>query len=219
MIKLLMFDAGATLGNGTMHGEELVVALSPLPEEKVWEESRRFLHCQEFSDEALGDFCEAVHVDPAALPAEWVSDFVPYIYASQAVGRLVDLTGAAAVVVSNVPNTTGPSLMRSLQQKLPMIDSCFTSYMLRRRKPDRRVWQQITGDYGVQPSEAIHFGDRWDEDVRGAIRAGCNAVFVHGTRANNLVPARERWPAGTRRLGLAKTIADGFEFVKELHEA
>lgn len=217
---MLVLDAGSTLGVFDSVGTHELVQVSPLPERVVREEARRILHCApEATREVLEDFCEAIHVDYDQLPTDWTSTFTAYRYSAQVVGRLIEMTGAPAVVLSNIPCTTGPSRMRSLQAQLPMIEAVYTSYTMGRRKPDRRLWLDITAKHGAQPSETIHVGDQWTNDIRGAIRAGCKALYVHGTRENNTVPPHEDWPSdGTERIWVRRDLTEALTPVREAHE-
>lgn len=200
MIKLLVFDAGHTLGRFSGPGTELLTQLSPFPWSVLKEASRRFFHTNPVpTRELVENFCEAVHIDPARFPASWDGGaFTPFPYAADAVTELVEATGAAAVVLSNIPCTTGPARMRSLTSHFPMIDRVYTSYELGARKPDRRLWWSIAANHGVEPGEILHIGDEWISDVWGSVHAGCRAVFLAGTRSDNAAPPDEEWPSRDR---------------------
>ncbi|HEY3482959.1 MAG TPA: hypothetical protein VGL02_29105, partial [Streptomyces sp.] len=160
MIELLVFDAGRTLGEFSgCRTHRYVAERSPLALSVIAEECRRFLHTNPLPDrEVLEGFCHAVHVDVDVLPPHWVtgevpqaphehaSGFEPYPGAADAVNRMIEITGAPAVVLSNLPATTGPSQMAALRERFPMIQATYTSYGLRRRKPDVRLWQDIGDD-------------------------------------------------------------------------
>ena len=48
------------------------------------------------------------------------------------------------------------------------------------RKPDRRVFHEAVKQLNVSPAEAVMVGDQPGMDIRGARRAGLNAVFKRG---------------------------------------
>lgn len=219
MIRLITIDAGSTLGEFDRYGTDDLLKLSPLPKARVKEAARRFLHCTpKPTPEVLEDFCEATLIDPACLPTHWTSTFSAYAYASETVGRMVEMTGARAVVLSNIPCTTGPSRMTALAEQIPAIAAIYTSYGMGLRKPDRRLWQRIAADHGVHPSDTVHIGDEWVSDVLGAVRAGCWAIYLDGTREDNAAPPRGEWPtAGTERIAVARDLADAMPIVAELH--
>ena len=49
-------------------------------------------------------------------------------------------------------------------------------------KPDRRLFLHTCTELGLTPSEVLHVGDSWGEDVEGARSAGLSALYVprHG---------------------------------------
>jgi len=136
VIRLITLDAGSTLGEFGRYGTDDLMELSPLPKARVKEAARRFLHyTPEPTPEVLEDFCEATLIDPARLPTDWTSTFSAFAYANETVSRMVDMTGARAVVLSNIPCTTGPSRMVALAKQIPVIDTIYTSYGMGLRKP------------------------------------------------------------------------------------
>lgn len=218
MIRLLIVDAGHTLGITEGPGADDLVRLSPLGYRDVKEVMRRFLHCTpEPSASVLESLCEALLIDPCQLPHDWTSNFTTFRYSSDAMSAMIDETGAVAVVLSNMPCTTGPSRMRALHSQLPMIDAIYTSYDMGMRKPDSRLWRHIIDRYNVHPSEVVHVGDQWVADVRGAIRAGCNAIFLEQTREHNTAPAHEEWPAGDDRIQVVPDLSAAAPVVAQMH--
>ncbi len=219
MIRLITVDAGHTLGTFGRYGTDDLVELSPLSKARVKEAARQFLHCTpEPTPEVLADFCEAICIEPAQLPRDWTSTFTAYAYAREAVAHLVEITAAPAVVLSNIPCTTGPSRMAALARQIPVIETIYTSYEMGRRKPDRRLWQRIAADHDVLPSDIVHIGDHWVNDVWGAARAGCRAIFLDGTRENNAAPPREEWPeTPPGHLAVARDLPGAVPIVAELH--
>lgn len=231
-IKLLVFDAVRTLGvtvGVRMH--EFVQRLSPLPADDVAEACRTFTHRTPMPcADAMESFCEAVCVGPAELPPHWFtgdipdlpedhphwSGFAAYDYAPAAVADMIQTTGARAVVLSNIPSTTGPAQMLALKRQFPMIEVVYTSYGMAMRKPDRRLWKRIAADFGVATHEMMHFGDLWKCDVQGATRAGTHAVFLTGTRPEPNLPGDRNRLNPDAALFVAETLHDARICVREM---
>ncbi|SFQ28996.1 HAD family hydrolase [Amycolatopsis rubida] len=232
-IKLLVFDAVRTLGVTTgvrMH--EFVQRLSPLPAADVDEACRTFAHRTPMPDgEAMESFCEEACVDPADLPPHWFTGTVPdlpqdhphwsgfagYDYAPSAVADMIEMTGGApAVVLSNIPSTTGPMQLAALHRQFPMLDAVYASYDLGKRKPDRRLWERIAADYGVETHQLMHFGDLWKCDVLGATRAGAHAVFLAGTRPEPNPPEDRARLNPRARVFVADTLHEARACVREM---
>lgn len=208
-IRLLVFDAGHTLGRFTGPSSSGVLdQLSPLPKHVVAEESRRLLHRKpELTADDVLDLCGSLLIDPARWPVEWpVGEFTAYPYTPAVLDELATELGVPVVVLSNIPFTVGRGRMAALQKQLPQISRIYTSYDMRMRKPDPRLWQTITTDHGVRTDETVHIGDQFSNDVLGAIRAGCRAIYVD-TR-DMPAPPEDEWPAGTDRIGLGRDLRD-----------
>jgi FMN phosphatase YigB (HAD superfamily) len=58
-------------------------------------------------------------------------------------------------------------------------------------KPDRRFFDRIVGLSGLAPSEICYVGDRLDNDVMGATRAGLGAVWL---QRGLWATVQSRWP-------------------------
>lgn len=204
VIRLIVADAGHTLGLFAPDVVDRLVALSPLPEVVIAEESRRVLHrTPELTEEDIIDLCAALLIDRAAWPQVWPrGEFTAYPYASAVLDELTEI--APVVVLSNVPVTSGPGSMEDLQAQLPQVSRIYTSYGMRLRKPDFRLWQAIAADHGCTTAELLHLGDQFTNDVRGAVFAGARAVYVN-TRQEPAPPAGQ-WPAGPDRIGVADDL-------------
>ena len=61
---------------------------------------------------------------------------------------------------------------------LDLVDGVVTSAEVGAAKPSSRVFERALAVAGVQPSEALHAGDRLDNDVQGAAAAGVRGVLV-----------------------------------------
>jgi FMN phosphatase YigB (HAD superfamily) len=196
VIELIVVDAGNTLGTFDSPGTKTVLtALSPLPDRVVHEEARRFLHtARELTDDVVNGVCNALLIDPADWPEPWpAAGFTAYDYTSTALAELAAI--APVVVLSNISVTCGPERMAQLvEQCAPHISRVYTSYGMGMRKPDRRLWHAIAADHDVAPDSIVHVGDHWANDIRGAVWAGCRAVYVNTRHVEE--PPADQWPAG-----------------------
>jgi putative hydrolase of the HAD superfamily len=80
-------------------------------------------------------------------------------------------------LVSNV--TLLPQLMRDDLQALgigPLLDASLFSSEIGYRKPDRRIFREMSARLGVDPSASVFVGDRLLDDVKGAQDADMRAV-------------------------------------------
>ena len=59
-----------------------------------------------------------------------------------------------------------------------LLDGIVTSAEVGARKPDPAVFERALAVAGARASDAVHVGDSVDEDVRGAIAAGIEPVFL-----------------------------------------
>lgn len=102
-------------------------------------------------------------------------EFLPYPDALPALGELRGL-GVTVVVASNwdcsLPNWLEPAGITEL------VDGVVTSAEVGAPKPNPRVFERALAIAGVRPSEALHVGDKVDNDVEGAAAAGVRAVLV-----------------------------------------
>jgi putative hydrolase of the HAD superfamily len=61
---------------------------------------------------------------------------------------------------------------------LELVDGVVTSAEVGAAKPSPRVFERALGVAGVEPSEALHVGDKVDNDVEGAAAAGVRGVLL-----------------------------------------
>jgi putative hydrolase of the HAD superfamily len=84
--------------------------------------------------------------------------------------------GVTVVVASNwdcsLPDWLRPTGI------LEWIDGVVTSAEVGAAKPNPRVFERALGIAGVEPGEALHVGDKVDNDVEGAAAAGIRAVLI-----------------------------------------
>ena len=61
---------------------------------------------------------------------------------------------------------------------LELVDGVVTSAEVGAAKPSTRVFERALAVAGVEPGEAVHVGDRIDNDIEGAAAAGVRAVLM-----------------------------------------
>jgi FMN phosphatase YigB (HAD superfamily) len=136
-------------------------------------------------------------------PADLYPDALDCLRSLRAAGFLVGVAGNQLYL--------GDELGREL--RLP-VDLVASSVTLGTEKPDAEFFLQLCREAGVQPSEAAYVGDRVDNDVLPAKRAGMVAVFIrrgpwghlHATwpevdQADVRIESLSQLPAALARLG------------------
>jgi FMN phosphatase YigB (HAD superfamily) len=188
MISLITTDVRDTLGIFTKPTvKQILFDLSGIPavEDKaqiVGEVARRFLHTTpELTDEVIWDVCGALLIDRRDWPDPWPrGGFLPYPYTNQVLAELSQI--APVTALSNL-SILGATRMDDLDRYCGQyLDDIHTSYDMRRRKPDPRLWLDIADIYRIAADEIVHIGDRWVHDICGAYHAGAHAIHVTGTR-------------------------------------
>jgi putative hydrolase of the HAD superfamily len=61
---------------------------------------------------------------------------------------------------------------------MPLLDGVVTSAEVGAGKPDPRIFERALQVAGVAAGEALHVGDKVDNDVNGAAAAGVRGVLV-----------------------------------------
>ena len=102
-------------------------------------------------------------------------EFTPYPDAEPGLHELRD-RGVTMVIASNwdcsLPEWLRPAGI------LGLVDGVVTSAEVGAAKPSPRVFERALGVAGVEPGEALHVGDKVDNDVEGAAAAGIRAVLL-----------------------------------------
>lgn len=90
-------------------------------------------------------------------------------------------TGARVVLTSNTLSTPS-DVHRQLLADLDLagyFDDLLFSGDLGVAKPRPEVFAAVAARAGTAPGRVVHVGEDWDTDVRGALAAGCRAVYYH----------------------------------------
>ena len=102
-------------------------------------------------------------------------EFTPYPDVLPALGELRE-RGVALVIASNwdcsLPDWLAPTGI------LDVVDGVVTSAEVGEAKPSPRVFERALAVARVSPGEALHVGDKVDNDVQGAAAAGVRAVLL-----------------------------------------
>ena len=102
-------------------------------------------------------------------------EFTAYPDVLPALGELRE-RGVALVVASNwdcsLPSWLAPTGI------LDLVDGVVTSAEVGEAKPSPRVFERALAVARVSPAEALHVGDKVDNDVQGAAAAGVRAVLL-----------------------------------------
>lgn len=215
MIELIVVDAGHTLGVCTgPNTTDILASLSPLPRDMVAEQERRLLHRAPLTEDLIAELCYELHIDPTQWPLPWPSTgFDPYGYTSAVLGELAAI--APIVVLSNMDSASGPARIRDLEaQCAPHLRAVWTSYGVGACKPNPLLWRRLCDVYEVDPRRVVHIGDNWTCDVFGAVRAGCNAVYLETREA---MPGLNGWPDGLGKIAVAPDLEGAVEQVAVLH--
>jgi len=61
---------------------------------------------------------------------------------------------------------------------LPLFDEIFISSERGREKPDPEAFRAAAAGLGTRTAGLLHVGDTWEQDVSGALEAGCQAVWL-----------------------------------------
>lgn len=178
---LISLDIGGTLGNAQGPGlAARLAAASPLGPREARRMMRDVLHtAPEITDTVVGQVCHALHIEPSDFPRDL--PVAPLVLFPGTVDVLQALNGMASVVtLSNVTCTeTDPE--RLLKLLAPWVSAHFPSCRTGYAKPDRRAFETVAAECGVEPSHIVHVGDDWECDIQGATAAGLSAVWIsHG---------------------------------------
>ena len=102
-------------------------------------------------------------------------EFTPYADVEPALRELRE-RGMTVVIASNwdcsLPEWLRPTGI------LELVDGVATSAEVGAAKPSPRVFERALGIAGVDPAEALHVGDKVDNDIEGAAAAGVRGVLL-----------------------------------------
>jgi putative hydrolase of the HAD superfamily len=121
-------------------------------------------------------------------------EFTPYPDVEPALRDLRE-RGMTIVIASNwdcsLPEWLGPTGI------LDLVDDVVTSAEVGAAKPSPRVFERALGIAGVEPAEALHVGDKVDNDIEGAAAAGIRGVLL---QREDDPPAGVEWIRSLREL-------------------
>jgi putative hydrolase of the HAD superfamily len=102
-------------------------------------------------------------------------EFTPYPDVEPALHDLRE-RGTTVVIASNWDCSLPEWLRRA--GILDLVDDVVTSAEVGAAKPSPRVFERALGIAGVEPGEALHVGDKVDNDIEGAAAAGIRGVLL-----------------------------------------
>ncbi len=128
---------------------------------------------------ALGEICPAEEI-PAVFAAAWTAfgrgenwRVLPGVRAALQALRFLDYRLAAL--------TNADARMRTVLEELqlaPFFEAVFTSTELGAAKRGAAVFKKVAKEMGVAPVDWLHVGDSLEDDVNGALAAGCRAAWL-----------------------------------------
>ncbi|MGZ2358521.1 HAD hydrolase-like protein [Streptomyces sp. 372A] len=179
LVRLVSLDVGYTLGepSGTTLTQHLV-ALSPRPAREAKRIAQRILHALDPSADATGPqtVCAALGIAPSAFPCDHRPPaFTLWPGAVEAVARIARVI--PVVTLSNVSHwderETDVAALLS-----PHLRAHHPSWQIGFAKPDPRAVETVARLHNCDPPEVLHVGDSLDYDVRGALAAGAQALWI-----------------------------------------
>ncbi|MER5813741.1 HAD hydrolase-like protein [Streptomyces californicus] len=178
-VRLVSLDVGYTLGepSGTTLTQRLV-ELSPLPAREAKRIAQQILHTLDPSAGTRGPqtVCTALGLTPSAFPHDHRPPaFALWPGAVDAVARIARVV--PVVTVSNVSHwdereTDVAALLA------PHLRAHHPSWRIGFAKPDPRAVKTVARLHDRDPAEMLHVGDSLDYDVRGALAAGAQALWI-----------------------------------------
>lgn len=127
----------------------------------------------------LGGICPEEEI-PAAFAAAWTAfgcgenwRVLPGVRAALQALRFLDYRLAAL--------TNADARMRTVLETLqlaPFFEAVFTSTELGAAKPSAAVFKKVAKEMAVAPVDWLHVGDSLEDDVNGALAAGCRAAWL-----------------------------------------
>ncbi|MFC8852463.1 HAD family hydrolase [Streptomyces sp. NPDC057144] len=178
-VRLVSLDVGYTLGepSGTTLTQRLV-ELSPRPAREAKRVAQRILHALDPNMDTTGPqtVCAALGIAPSAFPHDHRPPaFALWPGAVEAVAQIA--RDVPVVTLSNVSHwdereTDVAALLT------PHLRAHHPSWRIGFAKPDPRAVETVARLHDRDPAEVLHVGDSLDYDVRGALAAGAQALWI-----------------------------------------
>lgn len=186
MPRAVVFDLDYTLAvpdrdRATILREAAAAAGAPPLSREAYLEAHRRNLTQETREPIFADLLadRGADTDPAAVAREYRRTIGESLSPVDGVdGMLDDLRERYRVGLL----TNGP--VRAQRDKLAALgwehafDAALVTGELETGKPDRRAFDAVLDELGVDAAEAVYVGDEVDADVRGATNAGMDAIQV-----------------------------------------
>ena len=117
-------------------------------------------------------------------------DFVELFPEALAVLEKLRAAGVKTGLITNIPpDRVAPQWAKIRALDLPKwMDVIVVSGELGIHKPDVRIFEYAAKKLGVSPEECVFVGDDPDSDIRGALNAGMEAVWVDVWNRENIYP-------------------------------
>lgn len=214
VVRLVSLDVGYTLGepSGTTLTQRLV-ELSPLPAWRAKQIAQQILHTLDPRNDATGPqtVCAALGIAPCAFPHDHrPPGFALWPGAVAAVARIAQVV--PAVTLSNVSH--GDEQETNVATLLaPYLRAHHPSWQLGFAKPDPLAVQTVARLHGSDPAEVLHVGDSFDYDVRGALAAGAQALWITSS-----LPSAEELRLLAEHPGRVTVVPDLVDAVRHIEQ-
>ena len=110
------------------------------------------------------------------------ADCQRHIHMSEQMERILDYCGRKAElgIITNGPSAHQWNKVKSLQaERWVPHENIFVSGNVGAEKPDRKIFEYAEHTMGLEDAEVWFVGDAYELDVKGALNAGWNAVWMN----------------------------------------
>lgn len=177
--KRVSVDVGDTLGRlrGRSIGQQLVEA-SPLPRRRVEHIVRTRLHSAvTLTPQALRNMSDQLQVESRLLE-DYQSPSLELLPAARPLLERCRALGVPVVIASNSSELDRDHAVFLRRELGDLLAGIYVSHEVGTAKPDRQFFERIARDGGIPVSDLLHVGDRFYDDIQGALSAGASALHV-----------------------------------------